>query len=577
MPVKVRCSGCQKVLTAPDKARGKAVRCPQCETVIRVPGEPAKPKSSPQRQQTLATAGAPPDEDFLANLDLNKVQDARARVCPRCGTEAEAEDVECQNCGVDLETGALSDRQRKIRSRRGPDPSKFYKEVWTDSWEFLKKNRSVAIRTGIYWALFGTLFISCALITAWCERVPPKVFWGFLTTLMFIGIPGWYWHLSMETIKATMAKKNRLKNLQFDFLLNVALGFKAFVWSAVLWAPLLIVLGIPLTILALVAGVLLLGPEMAGIVGGALFAAPYFLIPIALTHMTMPYTYKAWLPWELLKIFAKNAPAAMYWCVMWLLTHLPLLAGIGAVVAIGGPVVLNSLLSAELSVANALLGLVGEMRNETEPGFLQTLIDATVRLLGIALLVAPAAFLVAFPTVFMARANGLFAYYNSERLDLMRTAPGGKPCGFGPRYLAFLVDWFLIGLICGAMWGIWGMLTFGAFHFKMPGLGGMFLSMMFVVPLLNSAFTYLYFVRSERAEGRGSTLGKYALGLVVTDMNRELIPTKTANARFFAKVLSGLPAGIGYLLAAFTEKKQTLHDMLTDTQVLWKGEEPTAK
>ena len=578
MPVKVKCSGCQKVLTAPDKARGKAVRCPKCETVIKIPAGDAKSKAVAQRQESLAATGPAVDEDFFANLDLNKVQDARVRVCPKCGTEAEPEDIECQNCGVDLDTGVLSERQRRIRSRKGPDPAKFYKEVWSDSWNFLKKNKNLAVRTGTYWTLFGTLFFCCLLMVFWCERIPPKAFWGFVTFLMLIGSPGWLWHLAIETIRATMAKKNRLKDLHFDFLLNVALGFKGLIWPYVVWMPVFLALSLPIALLILGGSLAHLGPTTTGIILGSLYAAPYFLLPIALVHMTMPYTYKAWLPWELLRIFGKNAMAAIYLLVIGTVVSLPFLAIVGGVLAAGGTSVLNSLVSAETSVVNSLLGLLGESPNPTDPGFMQTLVMAAVRVLGIALLVAPAAFLLAFPAVFVSRATGLFAYYNSETLDLMRTAPGGKPCGFGPRYLAYVVDWFIVTTLCGLMWGIWALVTFGAFHFKMPGIGALFLAGgLWLIPLLNSAFIYLYFVRAERAEGRGSTLGKYALGIVVTDMNRELISNKASNARFFAKRLTDLTFGLGHLLAIVTPKKQALHDILVGTQVLWKGEEPTAK
>src|SRR5690348_3791792 len=50
MPVKVRCSGCQKVLNAPERARGKAIKCPDCATVIKVPAE----------KQVATKAAAPP-------------------------------------------------------------------------------------------------------------------------------------------------------------------------------------------------------------------------------------------------------------------------------------------------------------------------------------------------------------------------------------------------------------------------------------------------------------------------------------------------------------------------------------
>ncbi len=36
---------CRKVLAVPNTARGKTVRCKACGTAIRVPGQPAVPKS----------------------------------------------------------------------------------------------------------------------------------------------------------------------------------------------------------------------------------------------------------------------------------------------------------------------------------------------------------------------------------------------------------------------------------------------------------------------------------------------------------------------------------------------------
>jgi len=41
-----------------------------------------------------------------------------------------------------------------------------------------------------------------------------------------------------------------------------------------------------------------------------------------------------------------------------------------------------------------------------------------------------------------------------------------------------------------------------------------------------------------------------------------------ATGRFFARIISGLTLGIGYLMVAFTEKKQALHDMIAGTLVL---------
>ena len=41
-----------------------------------------------------------------------------------------------------------------------------------------------------------------------------------------------------------------------------------------------------------------------------------------------------------------------------------------------------------------------------------------------------------------------------------------------------------------------------------------------------------------------------------------------ANARYWAKLLSFLIAGVGFLMIAFTERSQGLHDLLAGTLVI---------
>ena len=46
MPVKLKCTNCEKVLSVPDAARGKAVKCPECQTRLAVPEDDDSAKSS---------------------------------------------------------------------------------------------------------------------------------------------------------------------------------------------------------------------------------------------------------------------------------------------------------------------------------------------------------------------------------------------------------------------------------------------------------------------------------------------------------------------------------------------------
>jgi uncharacterized RDD family membrane protein YckC len=65
-----------------------------------------------------------------------------------------------------------------------------------------------------------------------------------------------------------------------------------------------------------------------------------------------------------------------------------------------------------------------------------------------------------------------------------------------------------------------------------------------------------------------ATLGKMALRLIVTDLDGRRITLARAIARYFAKYLSVLTLMIGYLMVAFDEQKQGLHDRIAGTLVL---------
>jgi uncharacterized RDD family membrane protein YckC len=64
-----------------------------------------------------------------------------------------------------------------------------------------------------------------------------------------------------------------------------------------------------------------------------------------------------------------------------------------------------------------------------------------------------------------------------------------------------------------------------------------------------------------------ATLGKRALGLRVMAINGEAASFGRASARYFAKILSSILL-IGYIMAAFTEKKQALHDRMAGCLVI---------
>jgi len=76
-----------------------------------------------------------------------------------------------------------------------------------------------------------------------------------------------------------------------------------------------------------------------------------------------------------------------------------------------------------------------------------------------------------------------------------------------------------------------------------------------------------YFAGLECSSLQG-TLGKSAVGIVVTDLRGRRAGFGRTTGRHFARWISALILGIGFFIAAFTPQKQALHDMISGTLVV---------
>ncbi|GAB3820472.1 hypothetical protein GCM10028895_20670 [Pontibacter rugosus] len=82
-----------------------------------------------------------------------------------------------------------------------------------------------------------------------------------------------------------------------------------------------------------------------------------------------------------------------------------------------------------------------------------------------------------------------------------------------------------------------------------------------------SAFVgWLYYAGFE-SSAKQATPGKQLFGIFVTDTQGYRLSFARASGRYFGKMLSGLILLIGYIMAAFTKRRQALHDMLASTLV----------
>ncbi|MFO0908685.1 MAG: RDD family protein [Isosphaeraceae bacterium] len=79
---------------------------------------------------------------------------------------------------------------------------------------------------------------------------------------------------------------------------------------------------------------------------------------------------------------------------------------------------------------------------------------------------------------------------------------------------------------------------------------------------------YVAYYSGMESSSLQATPGKLAMGLRVTDLYGRRIGFGQALGRLAAKIPSALVFYIGFLMAAFTEKHQALHDMMARTLVV---------
>lgn len=84
--------------------------------------------------------------------------------------------------------------------------------------------------------------------------------------------------------------------------------------------------------------------------------------------------------------------------------------------------------------------------------------------------------------------------------------------------------------------------------------------------VVSTLLGWLYYALQESGPNQ-ATLGKRALKLKVTDMNGNRISFGKATGRHFAKWISAIILLIGYIMAAFDQRKQALHDKMMGTLV----------
>ncbi len=144
--------------------------------------------------------------------------------------------------------------------------------------------------------------------------------------------------------------------------------------------------------------------------------------------------------------------------------------------------------------------------------------------------------------------------------------------GFWRRFAAAFIDGLIVGIPLTAI-------LFGLFFALAMGMGPRALDDLIEVlenPAINFASNFLglllvwpYFALME-SSSRQATLGKMALGIIVTDMRGRRLSFGRATGRHFAKFISSWCCNLGYIWAGISEQKQAWHDSIADCLVICK-------
>ena len=138
--------------------------------------------------------------------------------------------------------------------------------------------------------------------------------------------------------------------------------------------------------------------------------------------------------------------------------------------------------------------------------------------------------------------------------------------GFWLRFAAVLIDGILLFIVVFPLrWAIAMMGTnrMGATDFAFTSSWLAFWSWGTVIAYALEIAYYVYFISQK-----GATLGKMLVGVKVITPSGGPISVARAFGRYFARYLSWLILGIGFIMAAFDDQKRALHDHICNTRVV---------
>ena len=158
--------------------------------------------------------------------------------------------------------------------------------------------------------------------------------------------------------------------------------------------------------------------------------------------------------------------------------------------------------------------------------------------------------------------------------NLLEPRTETRYAGFWLRFLAYLIDSLVLSIPLTVLFAVMFPLmimisTLDRLPGSVSGLGFMIPMLIWVVPIYLFAVitVWLYFAVLESSSWQ-ATIGKRICNIRVTDEKGCRVSFGRATSRYFGKILSGLIINIGYIMIAFTRRKQGLHDLIADCLVI---------
>ncbi|MGW8185027.1 MAG: RDD family protein [Candidatus Moraniibacteriota bacterium] len=145
--------------------------------------------------------------------------------------------------------------------------------------------------------------------------------------------------------------------------------------------------------------------------------------------------------------------------------------------------------------------------------------------------------------------------------------PQVKYAGFWIRWVAVFIDGIVVSVIAIPIMIVFYFLSGGTFSGKDSDMPVGFNFLGYII-----SWSYYIFMTDKYQ----ATLGKKVMGIIVVAEDLNKLPLgKIILRETIGKIVSGIIFGIGYLMAAFTNKKRALHDIISGTVVIYK--EPETK